>query len=129
MILLQDVVQVLHRSVSAAPAQGSLSFHRCNRRVVEASLIGIDDTGLRMRWIAERLAEQLFGRSGIAQRRQQEVDGGTGGIDGPVEVTPSALYANIRLIDTPGFVGRLEMPAQPLCQFGAATLNPTQIVV
>src|SRR5450759_4641257 len=32
---------------------------------------------------------------------------------------------NIRLIDTPGFVGRLEMTAQPLLQFGTVTLNPT----
>src|SRR3984957_14191024 len=78
-----------------------------------------------MRWIAERLAEQAFGRRGIAQRREQEVDSGTGGIDGPVEVTPTALHSNIRLIDTPGFVGRLEMPAQPLLQFGTVTLNPT----
>src|SRR5450759_4273936 len=50
---------------------------------------------------------------------------GTGGIDGPIEVTPTALHSNIRLIDTPGFVGRLEMTAQPLFQFGTVTLNPT----
>jgi hypothetical protein len=43
-----------------------------------------------MRWIAECLAEQTFGRGGVAQRRQQEVDSGTGGIDGPVKVTPGA---------------------------------------
>src|SRR5665811_1564686 len=49
----------------------------------------------------------------------------TGGIDGAVEVTPTALDSNIRLINTPGFVGRLEMPAQPLFQFGTVTLNPT----
>src|SRR5580693_6590088 len=42
-----------------------------------------------------------------------------------VEVTPTALYANVRLIDTPGFVGRLEMTGQPLIQFGTITLNPT----
>ena len=78
-----------------------------------------------MRWIAESLAEQAFGRRGIAQRRQQEVDGGTGGIDGPIEVTPTAFHSNIRLIDPPGFVGRLEMTAQPLFQFGTVTLNPT----
>src|SRR5271166_5073598 len=84
MILLQDVVQILDRSMAAAPAQGSFLFHTCNRRVVEASLIGVDDAGLRMRWIAERLAEQAFGGCGIAQRREQEVDGGAGGIDGPI---------------------------------------------
>ena len=43
----------------------------------------------------------------------------------PVEVTPTALHANVRLIDTPGLVSRLEVTAQPLIQFGTITLNPT----
>src|ERR1035437_10005465 len=125
MILLQDVVQVLDRSMSAPAAQGSFLFHCCNRRAVEAGLISIDDAGLGGRWIAASLAEQAFGRRRIAQSRQQEVDSGTGGIDGPIEVTPTALHSNIGLIDTPGFVRRLEMTAQPLLQFGTVTLNPT----
>ena len=54
-----------------------------------------------------------------------EIDGGTGGIDGPIKVTPTALHANIGLIDPPGFVRRLEMTAQPLFQCGTVTLNPT----
>ena len=76
MILLQDVVQILDRSMPAAPAQGSFRFHSSDRRAIEAALIGVDDAGLRMRRIAERLAEQAFGRRRIAQRRQQEVDSG-----------------------------------------------------
>ena len=108
-----------------AAAQGSFRFHSSDRRAVEAGLISVDDAGLRMRWIAERLAEQALGRRGIAQRREQEVDSGTRGIDGPVEVTPSALHSNICLIDPPGFVGRLELTAQPLFQFGTVTLHPT----
>src|ERR1700732_1903527 len=71
------------------------------------------------------VAEQALGRRGIAQRRQQEVDRGARGIDRPVEVTPTALHSNIRFIDTPGFVRRLEMTKQPLFQFGTVTLNPT----
>jgi hypothetical protein len=47
------------------------------------------------------------------------------GIDGPVEVTPTAFHSNAGLIDMPRFVGRLEMPAQPLFQFGAVASNPT----
>src|SRR5215468_4951243 len=77
-----------------------------------------------MRWIVERLAEQAFGRRRIAQRRQQEVDGGTRGIDGPIKVTPTALHANISLIYAPGFVGRLEVTTQPPFQFGTVTLHP-----
>jgi hypothetical protein len=67
---------MLDRSMAAAAAQGSLRFHCGNRRAVEAGLISVDDAGLGMRWIAESLAEQAFGRRGVAQRRQQEVDGG-----------------------------------------------------
>src|SRR5271155_1408537 len=66
MILLQDIVQILDRSMPAAAAQGSFRFHSGNRRAVEAGLISVDDTGLRMRWIAERLTEQALGHRGIA---------------------------------------------------------------
>jgi hypothetical protein len=43
MILLQDIVQILDRSMAAAPAQGSFRFHCDNRRAVEAGLISVDD--------------------------------------------------------------------------------------
>ena len=36
MILLQDVVQILHRSMPAVPVQGSFLFHPGNRRAIEA---------------------------------------------------------------------------------------------
>ena len=68
MVLLQDIVQVLDRPMAAAAAQGAFLFHGWNRRAVEAGLIGVDDAGLRMRWIAERLAKQPFGRRSIAER-------------------------------------------------------------
>ncbi len=50
----------------AAAAQGSFPFDCGNRRAVQAGLISVDDAGLRMRWIAERLTEQVLGRRGIA---------------------------------------------------------------
>ena len=78
-----------------------------------------------MRWLAESFAEQALGRGSIAHRRPQEVDSGAGGVDRPLEITPAALDANIGLIDPPGFIGRLELSAQPLFQFGTVTLHPT----
>ena len=39
---------------------------------------------------SQGLAEQAFGRCGIAQRREHEVDGGARGIDGPIEVVPTS---------------------------------------
>ena len=68
MILLQDVVHVSNRPMSAAAAQGSFRFHGWNRRAVQACLIGVHAAGLRMRRISQGLAEQPSGRRGIAQR-------------------------------------------------------------
>ena len=47
------------RQLAAAAAQGSFHFHSGNRRAVEAGLIGVDDGGLGMGWLAESLALQL----------------------------------------------------------------------
>ena len=51
-----------------------------------------------MRRISQRLAEQAFSRSGIAQPREHELDRGSGGIDGAVELAPTALDTNVGLI-------------------------------
>ena len=75
--------------------QDSFLLHSCNRRPVEACLVGVDDAGLRMRRNSQRLTEQAFGRRGIAQAREHEVDRGAGGIDGSVEVAPTALDTNV----------------------------------
>ena len=77
-----------------------------------------------MRRNSQRLTEQAFGRCGIAQAREHEVDRGIGGIDGSVEVGPPALDTNAGLIDTLGLMGWLEMTAQPLLEFGTVALDP-----
>ena len=77
-----------------------------------------------MRRISQRLAEQAFGRRGMAQPREHEVDRRAAGIDGSVEVAPTALDTNVGLIDTLGLMGWPEMTAQPLLQFGTVALDP-----
>ena len=59
-----------------------------------------------------------------SQPQEPEVDRGAAGIDGSVEVAPTALDTNTGLIDTPGLMGWLELTAQPLLQFGAVALDP-----
>ena len=124
MILLHDVVHVLDRPVAATVSQDSLLFHSGNRRAVEACLVRVDDAGLRMRRISQRLAEQACGRPGIAPPRTHEVDRGAGGIEGSADIAPATLDANVGLIDMPGCVGGLAMTAQPLLQFGTVALAP-----
>src|SRR5271169_6780772 len=74
--------------------------------------------------IAERLAKQPLGSIGVTERRQQEIDGGTRGIDGPIQVAPATLHANVGFVHSPGLVGRLEMPSQSLLQLRAVILHP-----
>src|SRR5690349_21498719 len=62
MILLQEVVQILDRSMAAAATQDSFCFRSGNRRAIEPRSIRVDDTRLGMRWIAKSPAEQALGR-------------------------------------------------------------------
>jgi hypothetical protein len=64
--------------------------------------------------MAQRLAKQPFGCVGIAQLRKQEINRGSGGIDGPIQVALAALHPNVGLVHAPGLVGRLKVPPHPL---------------
>jgi hypothetical protein len=75
--------------------------------------------------IAQSLAKQPFGGISISQGRQQGIDRGARRIDGPIQITPPAFDIKVGLINTPRFVGGLEMPPHPLFQFRAIALHPT----
>src|ERR1035437_2752318 len=68
MILFQNVVQVLHGSVSTAVAQRPFFFSVGDRRAVYRCQVGVDYSRLGMGSIAERLAKQPLGSIGVAQR-------------------------------------------------------------
>src|SRR5450756_255222 len=68
MILFENVVQVLHRSVSTAVAQRPFLFTVGDRRAVYRRQIGVDHSRLGMGAIAERLAKQALGSIGVAKR-------------------------------------------------------------
>jgi hypothetical protein len=85
-ILLRDTVQVLYGAVPTTAAKNSFLLDVGDGRPVDRGKIHVDDARLRMRRTAQRLAKQLFG--GVAQRRKQEVNRGTAGIDGPLQCRP-----------------------------------------
>src|SRR5208283_930006 len=61
MILFQNVIQVLHRSVSAAVAQRPFLLSVGDRGAVNRCQVGVDHSRLGMGSIAERLAKQALG--------------------------------------------------------------------
>src|ERR1035441_7925932 len=68
MILFQNVVQVLHRSVSTAVARRPFLLSVGDRGAVNRRQVGVDHSRLGMGSIAERLAKQPLGSIGVAQR-------------------------------------------------------------
>jgi hypothetical protein len=68
MILFQNVVQVLHGSVSTAVAQRPFLLTVGDRRAVNRCQISVDHSRLGMGSIAERVAKQALGSIGVAKR-------------------------------------------------------------
>ena len=60
-----------------------------------------------------------FGGLRVTQGRKQEINGGTSGIDGPIEVALAAFHSNVGFVDAPRLVGRLKMASQPCSSSGA----------
>src|SRR5271166_2011254 len=68
MILFENVVQVLHRSVSTTVAQRSFLLTVGDRGAVDRRHVSVDHSRLRMGPIAERLAKQPLGSIGVPER-------------------------------------------------------------
>ena len=83
-ILFQDVVKVLHRSISAVLLQCTFDFELRNRRRITGVLVGVDDPRRRMVRSAQRFGEKALSRWCVSFSRQKEVDRRTGGVDSPV---------------------------------------------
>ena len=83
-ILFQDVVKVLHRSMSAALLQCTFDFELRNRPRITGMLIGVDDPRRRMVRSAQGFGKKALRRCCVAFGRQKEVDRRTGEVDSPV---------------------------------------------
>jgi hypothetical protein len=68
MILFENVVQVLHRSVSTALAQRPFLLTVGDRGAVNRRQVSGDHSRLRMGSIAERLAKEPLGSIGVTER-------------------------------------------------------------
>src|SRR5271163_4705277 len=68
MILFENVVQVLHRSVSTALAQRPFLFTLGDSGAVYRRQVRVDHSRMRMGWIAKRLAKQALGSVGVPER-------------------------------------------------------------
>jgi hypothetical protein len=63
MVLLDDVVQILDGSVAAPAVKRFFLLYVCDGRAIDRRQIRVDDAGLRMGSITQRLAKQPFAAS------------------------------------------------------------------
>jgi len=79
-ILFKDIVEVLHRSMSAVPLQSSLGLELHDGWRITGVLVGVDYPRRRMVRSAQRFGEKALGRRRIAFGREKEVDRRPGGV-------------------------------------------------
>src|SRR5271165_1402002 len=79
-ILFQNIIEVLHRSMPAILPQSLLGFEPHDGRWITGILVGVDDPRRRMVLSAQGLGEKALSRCCVAFSRQKEVDRRTGGV-------------------------------------------------
>jgi len=74
MILFQDVIEVLHRSMLAVLLQSTFGFEFHNRRRITGVLVGVDYPRRWMVLTAQGFSQKALSRRCIAFGREKEVD-------------------------------------------------------
>src|SRR5271165_5517419 len=111
MILLQYIVEILHRSVLAVFLQNALVFELHNRQRVRGMLVGVDDSRRRMVCSSERFGKKALGCGRVLLGGEKEVEGGAGGIHRPVKIAPLAFYPDVGLVHAPVVVRGVQAAA------------------
>ena len=93
MVLFQDVIKILHRSMPAVLLQNTVGFELNDGWWIAGVLVGVDDPRRRMVLPAQGFGQKAFGRCCIAFGREKEVDRCPSGVHGPVQVHPLAFNA------------------------------------
>ena len=125
MILFNDVVEIRNRTAATASTQRTGPLQFLNGGWIGRISIHSDDTRSRMARRGQSLLEEAPGCFQIARLREQEVDRGTSGIDGPIEVGPSAGNSDVSFIGTPRAIGGFHLTADALVQFRCIALYPS----
>jgi hypothetical protein len=90
-ILFQDVIEVLHRSVLAVLLQNTLVFELHNRRRVSGMLVGVDDSRHGMVLPSQRFGQKALCCGRVLLGREEKVEGRAGRIHRTIQVAPLAL--------------------------------------
>jgi len=129
MILFHDVVQIRTGTTATPTSEFALLLQFLHDLGIRGVAIDVDHSGTSVTRSPQGILEEALGGSRITPGGKQEIDRGTGRVDGPVQVGPLAFHPNVSLIDPPGTISGLQFPTATLVQFRRITLDPSQMVV
>src|ERR1700730_1592277 len=95
MILFQNIVEILHRSMSTVLLQSALGFELYDGWRVSGLLVGVDHPRVRMRRASQGFGQKALGGHGVALGRKKEVEGRPSGIHRTIQVAPLALDPDV----------------------------------
>src|SRR5208337_111945 len=124
-VLFQNIVEILHRSVLAVLLQNILVFELHNRRRVSGMLVGVDDSRHGMVLPSQRFGQKAFCCGRVLLGREEKVEGRAGRIHRTIQVAPLALDPDVGLVHPPTVVGRVEPRAKTSFHFRGVTLHPS----
>src|ERR1700736_4963985 len=124
MILFQNIVEILHRSMSTVLLQSALGFELYDGWRVSGLLVGVDHPRGGMVRTSQGFGQKALGGHGVALGRKKEVEGRPSGIHRTIQVAPLALDPDVGLGHPPTVVGRSEPQSQLALNFWGVTLNP-----
>src|SRR5712691_9657687 len=124
MILLDEIVKIL-----ALPQFARVWHHHLRFQFLESFWIGWvfingDDARSDGMSCNKRFREEALGCLSISGGTEQKFQGVSTRIYSAIEVHPDLFHFDVRLIDAPRVVGRLEMGPTALLQFGCVALHP-----
>jgi hypothetical protein len=97
-VLFQDIIEVLYRTVLTILFKGAFGFELRDRRRIPGVLVGIDYARRGMVLSAQGFRQKALSRYCVAFSRQKKVDRRTAGVHGPVQIYPLTFDPDVGLI-------------------------------
>jgi hypothetical protein len=126
MILFHHIVQVLVLPEQTRLGEGAVLLEGLECRWVRRVLVHGDHPGSERMGGLEHLAKKALSRLRIARGTQHEIQRGTCGINGAVEVVPVLFDLDVGFIHAIGIVRDFELRPTPLVQLRRIALDPAK---
>ncbi len=91
--------------------QIAFAFELRNGGRIGGVAVGVDHPRRGMVRSTQRFGEKALSRSCVLLGREKEIEGGTGGIHRPIQVTPLAFHPDVGLVHAPAVSGGLQVAA------------------